>query len=98
MSLLRQFDSYRIVHVRREFNKLADRMANRDIDEAVKKAILRAKVDQAIALRAHRMKRGKSGLHRTGWPLTTAPSDRGKVPQKMIPPAASAAGKVEMAR
>jgi ribonuclease HI len=52
VSLLRQFDSYRIVHVRREFSKLAGRMANRDIDEAVKKAILRAKVDQAIALRA----------------------------------------------
>jgi ribonuclease HI len=27
VSLLQQFDSYRIVHVRREFNKLADRMA-----------------------------------------------------------------------
>jgi hypothetical protein len=52
VSLLRQFDSYRIVHVRREFSKLAGRMANRDIDEAVKKALLRAKVDQAIALRA----------------------------------------------
>ena len=52
MSLLRQFDPYRIVHVRREFSKLDGRMANRDIDEAVKKAILRAKVDQAIALRA----------------------------------------------
>jgi hypothetical protein len=51
VSLLRQFDSYRIVHVHREFSKLAG-MANRDIDEAVKKAILRAKVDQAIALRA----------------------------------------------
>ena len=25
---------------------------------------------------------GKSGLHRAGWPLTAAPSDRGKVPQK----------------
>jgi ribonuclease HI len=39
VSLLRQFDSYRIVHVRREFNKLADRMANRGIDEAVKRNI-----------------------------------------------------------
>ena len=39
VSLLRQFDSYRIVHVRREFNKLADRMANRGIDEAVKSNI-----------------------------------------------------------
>ena len=26
VSLLRQFDSYRIVHVRREFNRLADRI------------------------------------------------------------------------
>ena len=26
--------------------------------------------------------RGKSGLRRTGWPLTAASSDRGKVPQK----------------
>ena len=39
VSLLRQFDSYRIVHVLREFNKLADRMANRGIDEAVKSNI-----------------------------------------------------------
>jgi len=39
VSLLQQFDSYRIVHVRREFNKLADRMANRGIDEAVKRNI-----------------------------------------------------------
>ena len=39
VSLLRQFDSYRIVRVRREFNKLADRMANRGIDEAVKSNI-----------------------------------------------------------
>ena len=39
VSLLRQFDSYRIVHVRRELNKLADRMANRGIDEAVKSNI-----------------------------------------------------------
>ena len=39
VSLLRQFNSYRIVHVRREFNKLADRMANRGIGEAVKSNI-----------------------------------------------------------
>ena len=39
VSLLRQFDSYRIVHVRRELSKLADRMANRGIDEAVKSNI-----------------------------------------------------------
>ena len=36
MALLRQFHSYRIVHVRREMNKLADRLANRGIDEAKK--------------------------------------------------------------
>jgi len=34
--LLRQFGSYRIVHVRREFNKAADRLANRGIDEAAR--------------------------------------------------------------
>lgn len=34
MNLLRQFDRYRIVHVYREMNKLADRLANRGIDEA----------------------------------------------------------------
>ena len=33
-SLLRQFACYRIVHVRRELNKAADRLANRGIDEA----------------------------------------------------------------
>ena len=32
--LLRQFGSYRIVHVRRELNQAADRLANRGIDEA----------------------------------------------------------------
>jgi len=32
--LLRQFSSCRIVHVRRELNKAADRLANRGIDEA----------------------------------------------------------------
>jgi len=35
-SLLRQFESCRIVHVRREMNKLADRLANRGIDDAAK--------------------------------------------------------------
>ena len=35
-SLLRQFGSYRIVHVRRELNKVADRLANRGIDEAAR--------------------------------------------------------------
>jgi ribonuclease HI len=34
MSLLRQFEAYRIVHVPRESNKLADRLANKGIDEA----------------------------------------------------------------
>lgn len=35
-SLLRQFESCRMVHVRREMNKLADRLANRGIDDAAK--------------------------------------------------------------
>jgi ribonuclease HI len=34
MSLLSQFENYRIVHVYREANKLADRLANRAIDQA----------------------------------------------------------------
>ena len=34
VALLRQFDSYRILHVYREMNKVADRLANRGIDEA----------------------------------------------------------------
>jgi len=34
--LLRQFGSYRIVHVRRELNKATDRLANRGIDEAAR--------------------------------------------------------------
>jgi len=37
MRLLRQFDSYRILHVRREVNKLADRLANLGIDRAIKR-------------------------------------------------------------
>jgi ribonuclease HI len=36
MTLLRQFDSYRILHVGRELNKLADRLANQGIDDAAK--------------------------------------------------------------
>jgi ribonuclease HI len=36
MRLLRQFEGYRIVHVRREMNKVADRLANRGIDDASK--------------------------------------------------------------
>jgi ribonuclease HI len=38
MELLRQFDSYRINHVCREANKLADRLANRGIDQALQQA------------------------------------------------------------
>jgi ribonuclease HI len=38
MALLRQFDGYRILHVPRELNKLADRLANKGIDEASKKS------------------------------------------------------------
>ena len=37
LALLRQFDSYRILHVRHEMNKLADRLANRGIDDATKR-------------------------------------------------------------
>ncbi|HEY3306438.1 MAG TPA: ribonuclease HI family protein [Candidatus Binatia bacterium] len=33
-ALLRQLDSYRIIHVRREKNRVADRLANQAIDEA----------------------------------------------------------------
>jgi len=36
VSLLRRFDAYRILHVPRELNTLADRLANRGIDDAVK--------------------------------------------------------------
>jgi ribonuclease HI len=36
MALLRQFEAYRILHVPRELNKLADRLANKGIDEAKK--------------------------------------------------------------
>jgi ribonuclease HI len=36
MILLRQFDSFRIVHVPRESNKLADRLANQGIDDALR--------------------------------------------------------------
>ena len=34
--LLQQFDAYRILHVPSEMNKLADRLTNRGIDEAIK--------------------------------------------------------------
>jgi ribonuclease HI len=36
INLLRQFKSYRIVHVPREQNKIADRLANKAIDDALK--------------------------------------------------------------
>ena len=38
MELLRQFDSYRTKHVSRDANKLADRLANRGIDQALQRA------------------------------------------------------------
>jgi ribonuclease HI len=38
MELLRQFDSYRINHVYRDANKLADRLANRAIDQVLQQA------------------------------------------------------------
>jgi ribonuclease HI len=40
VQLLRQFDAYRIVHVPREMNRLADRLANKGIDDAIKKPSL----------------------------------------------------------
>ncbi len=39
VELLRQFDAYRIVHVPRESNRLADRLANRGIDAALKQRL-----------------------------------------------------------
>ena len=35
VTLLRHLDSYRILHVRREFNDFADRLANRGVDNAL---------------------------------------------------------------
>ncbi|HWX77079.1 MAG TPA: ribonuclease HI family protein [Candidatus Acidoferrales bacterium] len=40
MTLLREFDSVGIVDVRRELNKLADRLANQGIDDALKQRSL----------------------------------------------------------
>jgi ribonuclease HI len=37
-ALLRRLDAYRILHVRREQNRIADRLANQAIDEAQRKA------------------------------------------------------------
>jgi ribonuclease HI len=37
-ALLRRLDAYRILHVRREQNRIADRLANQAIDEAHRKA------------------------------------------------------------
>jgi ribonuclease HI len=36
LALLHRLDSYHIIHVRREYNKLADRLANQAIDSALK--------------------------------------------------------------
>ena len=44
LALLRQFDAYRIVHVRREMNKLADWLVNQGIGNAAKHSA-RARVD-----------------------------------------------------
>lgn len=38
--LLREFECYRIIYVPRESNKLADRLANKGIDDAIKKSSL----------------------------------------------------------
>jgi ribonuclease HI len=40
VTLLRQFEDYRILHVPRELNKLADRLANKGIDDAIKRSSL----------------------------------------------------------
>ena len=40
IALLRQFEAYRILHMPRELNKLADRLANKGIDDAIKKSSL----------------------------------------------------------
>lgn len=37
VALLQQFDSYRILHVPRESNQVADRLANQGIDDALKR-------------------------------------------------------------
>jgi ribonuclease HI len=37
MAMLRQFEEYRIVHIRRELNQLADQLANFAIDHALKR-------------------------------------------------------------
>jgi ribonuclease HI len=40
VDLLRQFASYRILHVRREMNKLADRLANQGVDQALHRKLV----------------------------------------------------------
>jgi ribonuclease HI len=40
LRLLRQFEAYRILHVPREMNRLADRLANKGIDDAINKTSL----------------------------------------------------------
>jgi ribonuclease HI len=37
LDLLRRFESYRIIHVRREQNRIADKLANQGIDDALKR-------------------------------------------------------------
>jgi len=38
--MLREFEAYRIVHVPREANRLADQLANNGIDDAIQKPLL----------------------------------------------------------
>lgn len=45
LGLLQRLEAYCIVHVVREHNRLADQLANRAIDDALKKRSHRAKVD-----------------------------------------------------
>ena len=40
VTILRQFESYRILYVPRELNRLADRLANKGIDDAIRKSSL----------------------------------------------------------
>jgi ribonuclease HI len=40
VALLRQFEAYRILYVPRESNRLADRLANKGIDDAIRKSSL----------------------------------------------------------
>ena len=51
LNLLRQFDSYRIAHVKREHNQVADRLAN----EAIERGLLLEKSGKAQDLKVHAM-------------------------------------------